>query len=204
VLAGVQRPKTWRSDEIEADFHVAKALLVALLGALRVDWRLADGGPSFLHAGRAAQVLAGGHEIGWLGELHPLAARGFGLDELVRPPVAIELCLDLAIEAGGRPKAYEDLITYPVVRQDIAVVVDEAVEAQTVVDTVRAAGGPDLREVRVFDLYRGEQVGEGKKSLALSLEFRAKDRTLTDAEVAERREEIKQALARQIDGSLRE
>jgi phenylalanyl-tRNA synthetase beta chain len=204
LLAGVQEPKTWRSEQREADFYVAKALLAALLGALRVDSRLADGGPSFLHGGRAAEVLAGGHEIGWLGELHPLTARAFGLDELARPPVALELCLDLATEAGGRAGTYEDLITYPAVRQDIAVVVDEAVEAQTVVDIVRSAGGPDLREVRVFDLYRGEQLPEGKKSLALALEFRAADRTLTDAEVAERREDIKRALARQIDGSLRE
>jgi phenylalanyl-tRNA synthetase beta chain len=204
VLAGVQQPKTWRSEERDADFYVAKGLLVALLDALRVDWRLADGGPSFLHAGRAAQVLAGGHEVGWVGELHPLTARGFGLDELAHAPVAVELCLDLTTEAGGRTHPYEDLITYPAVRQDIAVVVDEAVEAQTVVDIVRSAGGPDLRAVRVFDLYRGEQLDEGKKSLALALEFRAKDRTLTDAEAAERREDIKQALARQIDGSLRE
>jgi phenylalanyl-tRNA synthetase beta chain len=204
VLAGVQQPKTWRSEAIEADFYAAKALLVAVLDGLRVDWCLADGGPSFLHAGRAAQVLAGGHEVGWLGELHPLTARGFGLDELSRTPVAVELCLDLAAEAGGRAGVYEDLITYPAVRQDIAVVVDEAVEAQTVVDIVRSAGGPELRDVRVFDLYRGEQLPEGKKSLALALEFRAADRTLTDAEVADRREDIKQALARQIDGSLRE
>jgi phenylalanyl-tRNA synthetase beta chain len=204
VLAGVQEPKTWRSDQRQADFYVGKGLLVALLDALAVDWRLADGGPSFLHAGRAAEVLAGGHEAGWLGELHPLVAKAFGLGDLSRPPVALELDLDLLLEAGIEDRAYEDLITYPAVRQDIAVIVDEAVEAQTVVDILRAAGGPDLRDVRVFDLYRGEQLPEGKKSLALRLEFRSADRTLTDAEVAERREEIKEALARQIGGSLRE
>jgi phenylalanyl-tRNA synthetase beta chain len=204
VLAGVQEPKTWRSEQLEADFYVAKGLLVALLEVLRVDWRLADGGPSFLHAGRAAQILTGGHEVGWVGELHPLTARALGLDELIRPPVAFELCLDLLEEARTPLPAYEDVITYPAVRQDIAVVVDEAVEAQTVVDIVRSGGGLNLREVRVFDLYRGEQLPEGKKSVALRLEFRAPDRTLTDAEVAECREVIKQALARQIEGSLRE
>ena len=82
--------------------------------------------------------------------------------------------------------------------------VDEAVEAQTVVDTVRAAAGPELRNVTVFDLYRGEQVGEGRKSVALRLEFRAADRTLTDDEVAGRRERIKEALARHLEASLRE
>jgi phenylalanyl-tRNA synthetase beta chain len=88
--------------------------------------------------------------------------------------------------------------------QDIAVVVDDAVEAHSVVDTVAAAGGDELRSVRVFDVYRGEQVGDGRKSLALRLEFRSSDRTLTDAEVAERRARIKDAIAHETGGTLRE
>jgi phenylalanyl-tRNA synthetase beta chain len=166
-----------------------------------VDWHHADGGPAFLHPGRAAEVLAGGHEVGWLGELHPLTARAAGLDET---PAAFELDLAAVLAAAAGPPQYTEVSTYPATFQDIAVIVDEAVEARTVVDTVQAAGGPELRGVRVFDLYRGEQVGEGKKSLALRLEFQAADRTLTDDEVGLRREEIKAALARQIDGSLRE
>jgi phenylalanyl-tRNA synthetase beta chain len=204
LAAGIHLPKTWRSEARQADFYVIKALLVALLETLRVDWRLAGGGPSFLDPGRAAEVLAGGHEAGWVGEVHPLVARAFGLDDLDRPPAALELDLDLLLEVSGGPPDYEDVIGYPAVRQDIAVVVDEPVEARTVIDVVRAAGGPELRSVDVFDLYRGEQLPEGKKSLALRLEFRAADRTLTDAEVAARREEIRKALAREIDGSLRE
>jgi phenylalanyl-tRNA synthetase beta chain len=204
LLAGTQLPKTWRSEARGTDFYVIKALLLALLDSLRVEWRLAGGGPSFLHAGRAAEVLAGGHEAGWIGELHPLVARTFGLDELDRPPAALELDLDLLLDLSAGTPVYEDLISYPAVRQDIAVVVDEPVEARTVIDVVRAAGGPELRSVQVFDLYRGEQLGQGKKSLALRLEFRAADRTLTDSEVAERREEIRRALAREVDGSLRE
>jgi phenylalanyl-tRNA synthetase beta chain len=188
----------------EADFYVIKAMLVALLDGLRVEWRLAGGGPSFLHRGRAAEVLAGGHEAGWVGEVHPLVTRSFGLGELERPPAALELDLDLLLQVSREPGQYQDLISYPAVRQDIAVIVDEAVEARTVIDIVTAAGGADLRSVRLFDLYRGEQLPEGKKSLALRLEFRAADRTLTDAEVAGRREEIRRALEHEIDGRLRE
>ena len=76
------------------------------------------------------------------------------------------------------------MITYPAVEQDIAVVVDEAVEAARVRAVVAEAGGELLRSIEIFDLYRGEQVGAGRKSLALRLEFRAPDRTLTDEEVA--------------------
>jgi phenylalanyl-tRNA synthetase beta chain len=174
---------------------------VGLLDALRVDWRLAEGGPAFLHPGRSAEILAGGHDAGWMGELHPATTRAFGMEV---PTAALELDLDVALQAASRPPRYEDLITYPAVLQDIAVVVDDAVEAQTVVDTVRTAGGPELLAARVFDVYHGEQVGGGRKSVALRLEFRAGDRTLTDDEVAERRERIKDALERQIGGSLRE
>jgi len=176
-----------------------------VLGGLGVAWRLADGGPPFLHPGRSAQVLIGSHDAGWLGELHPLVTRDWDLDDLDRPPVAMELDLDVVLPAAiaAKPR-YEDLITYPAVLQDLAVVVEEPVEAQTVIDTVRAAGGSELRSVQVFDLYRGDQVGAGNKSLALRLEFRSPDRTLTDEEVGAVRGRIKEALARETGGSLRE
>jgi phenylalanyl-tRNA synthetase beta chain len=204
LLAGTYLPKTWRSEEVKPDFHVAKALLSALLEALRVEWRLAGGGPAFLHPGRAAEVLVGAQEAGWVGELHPLIARSFGLGELERPPAFFELDLDVIAAATAPPARYEDLSTYPAVLQDIAVVVNEAVEAQTVVETVRAAGGEYLRTVSVFDLYRGKQLGEDEKSLALRLEFQAPDRTLTDDEVAEQREQIRKAVSRELGGRLRE
>jgi phenylalanyl-tRNA synthetase beta chain len=204
LLAGTYRPRTWRSPAMEPDFYVIKGLLQAVLETLRVDWRLAGGGPPFLHPGRAADVLVAGHEAGWVGEVHPLVARNFGLEDLERPPAVFELDLDVVLAAAGSTPTYIDLITYPAVFQDIAVVVDEAVEAQTVIEIVRMGGGRHLRNVTVFDLYRGEQVGEGRKSIALRLEFRALDRTLTDEEVATQRAEIRAMLARGIGASLRE
>ena len=95
------------------------------------------------------------------------------------------------------------MISYPAVHQDIAVVVPEAVPALEVASAVRVGGGDLLRRAEIFDLYRGDQVGEGRKSLALRLEFRAPDRTLTDEEVARRREAIRDALG-EVGGSLRE
>ena len=95
------------------------------------------------------------------------------------------------------------MISYPAVHEDVAVVVDDDVSAERVRAAVLDGGGELLRSAEVFDLYRGEQVGEGRKSLALRLEFRAADRTLTDEEVAERRAAITAALS-EIGGSLRE
>ena len=205
LLAGDFGPATWRRPALQADFYTAKGVLVALLEALCVQWRLVAGGPPFLHPGRAAEVVVDAREAGWLGELHPAVAADFGLGELERPPAVLELDLGVVLPVAERvARRYEDLITYPAVTQDIAVVVDEAVEARTVVDTVAAAGGDDLRSVHVFDVYRGEQAGEGRKSLALRLEFRSADRTLTDAEVADRRDRIREAVAHETGGTLRE
>jgi phenylalanyl-tRNA synthetase beta chain len=201
VLAGAYEPATWSSPARPPDFYAAKGLLVGLLDALGVDWRLADGGPAFLHPGRAAEVLIAGREAGWVGEVHPRVARSFGLED---PPTALEIDLDVTLAAAQGATSYQDLISYPAVRQDIAVVVDDAIEARTVVDVVRAAGGPELRSAEVFDLYRGEQLPEGKKSLALRLAFQAADRTLTDDEVASLRERIRDSLDREVGGSLRE
>jgi phenylalanyl-tRNA synthetase beta chain len=106
----------------------------------------------------------------------------------------------------GRPPEqvrYRDVTSFPPVRQDIAVVVGEDVPAGRVVGIVRAAAGPVLASVEVFDVYRGPQVGEGRKSLALHLVFQAPDRTLTDAEADAVRERIVGALQRDVGGELR-
>jgi len=205
LLAGDFHPATWRSPALQADFYTAKGVLVALLDALGVRWRLVAGGPPFLHPGRAAEVVVDAREAGWLGELHPGVAADFGLGELDRPPAVVELDLGVVLPVAEKvTRRYEDLITYPAVLQDIAVVVDEAIDARTVVDTVTAAAGDELRSVHVFDVYRGEQLGAGRKSLALRLEFRSGERTLTDAEVAERRDRIRDAIAHETGGTLRE
>ncbi|MEX0993357.1 MAG: phenylalanine--tRNA ligase subunit beta [Solirubrobacterales bacterium] len=204
LLAGDYLPRTWRSPARQPDLYSAKALLGALLEQLGVEWMLADGGPAFLHPGRAAQILAAGHECGYVGELHPLVGRAFGLAELERPPAVFELDLTEILETAVEATRYKDLITLPAVYQDIAVVVEEAVEAQTVIECVRSGGGPELRSVEVFDLYRGEQLEPGKKSVALRLEFRSAERTLTDEDAAALRERIKKELADELGAALRE
>ncbi len=114
----------------------------------------------------------------------------------------MELQLDLLLGGDEAQSAYHDVISYPALRQDLAVVLAEDVAAAKVLDTVREAAGALLDEVGVFDVYSGPQVGEGRRSLALSLAFRAPDRTLTDEDVAPVRERIVAALAA-LGGELR-
>ncbi len=190
----------WRGDPLEPDFYALKGALEGVAAGLGCAVEVEPGSEPFLSPGRAGRVLVGGTEVGWVGEVHPLVCRTWDLD------AASAFEVDLAPLVDASPigsEAYEDVITYPEVEQDIAVVVDEAVEAARVRAVVAAAGGALLRSIEVFDLYRGEQVGEGRKSLALRLEFRAADRTLTDEEVAEIRGRIEAALAEQLGGSLR-
>jgi phenylalanyl-tRNA synthetase beta chain len=113
--------------------------------------------------------------------------------------------LDLDTLFGRVPDriVYEDVITYPAVRQDVAVAVDEDVEVGALVDAAHAAAGPLLKDARVFDVYRGEQVGEGRKSVAIHLSFQSPERTLTDEEAAELRGRIVAALAERFGGELR-
>jgi phenylalanyl-tRNA synthetase beta chain len=174
----------------ESGFFRAKGILETLYEALHVDLRPEPVQRSYLHPGKAAQVTAG-----WLGELHPGRLDGeWGVFEL-----------DLGALFAEVPErlVYEDVITYPAVRQDLAFVVDEDVLAGALVDAARAAAGPELRELRVFDVYRGGQIPEGKKSIAFSVAFQSPERTLSDEDARELRKRIVEALAKQFDAELR-
>jgi phenylalanyl-tRNA synthetase beta chain len=191
---------SWRGEPAPADFYALKAVIEALARQLGARLAFEPGEQPFLHPGRAATVVAGDVPAGWIGELHPLVCREWDIE------AATAFELDLAPLVAASPhgqESYEDVISYPAVHQDVAVVVGDDVSVERVREKVLEGGGELLRSADVFDLYRGDQVGERRKSLALRLEFRAADRTLTDEEVAERRSAITEALA-EIGGSLRE
>ena len=200
LITGAVRPSTWREPEPpEADFFGAKGVLEALLGSLEAGWYVELGGEPFLHPGRAADVIVGGERVGWLGEIHPLVAAEWDLEGTI---AGFELDLD-AVPVPDTP-IYEDVTTYPEVREDLAVIVGEEIRAARVIEVVRGAGAPLLQGAEVFDVYRDpERLGEGNVSLALRLSYRASDRTLTDEEVARKREEIAAALSSELGGRVR-
>ncbi|HWC08860.1 MAG TPA: phenylalanine--tRNA ligase subunit beta, partial [Solirubrobacterales bacterium] len=192
--------RSWRGAAEPADFFALKGVLEALAAQLGAALEFAPGEQPFLHPGRSATVSIGGVGAGWLGEIHPLVCREWDLDAAVGFEVDAAALLTTAT-AGE--ETYEEITEFPAVRQDLAVVVPSTVAATEVRATVLAAGGELLRSAEVFDLYAGDQVGAHRVSLALSLEFRAPDRTLTDEEVGERRAAIKASLEK-IGGALRE
>jgi phenylalanyl-tRNA synthetase beta chain len=201
LLAGSLHPQTWGTSEPpQAGFFAAKGLLGAALDAVRVRWDVEPATEPFLHPGRSARVLAGGEDVGWIGELHPLVARAWDLDH---GGALFEVDLDRVLQHADAVPRYRDLTSFPALRLDLSVTLGEDVPAATVLRTVREAGGALLADARVFDLYRGAQVGEGRKSLALALAFRASDRTLTDEDVAPLRDRIVEALREGLGGELR-
>jgi len=200
LAVGAVVPPSWRGGGEPADFFALKGVLAGLAGRLGVGLDCEAGAEPFLHPGRAARVLIGAVDAGWIGEVHPLVCREWDIDAAC----GFELDLAPLVEgANAGDETFEDVTTYPSVRQDLAVVVPTDVSAARVRGAILSGGGELLRTADVFDLYEGEQLGEGRKSLALRLEFRAADRTLTDEEVAELRGAIAAQLS-EIGGSLRE
>ena len=184
---------------VPGDVFAAKGYLEGLLGALRAPASFAAEPQPFLHPGRSAKVSVGEAVVGWVGDVHPLVAAAWDVADVA----AFEIDLDAVIASVQTVARYEDLTSFPELREDVAIVVDATLPAATVLDCVRAAGGRLLAHAEVFDVYRGEQIAEGRTSLAIALTFRAKDRTLTDADVAPLREKIVARLATQLGGELR-
>ena len=173
---GGGRPAAW-ADAIAAVQEVARVLgrEVSVVAAHRAPW----------HPGRCARVLLDGKEIGHAGELHPSVCKAYGVP--ARTAVA-EVDLDALLESAVEITPAPRFSSYPVAKEDVALVVDSDLPAADLLATVREGAGELLESVRLFDVYTGAQIGPGKKSLAFALRFRAPDRTLTEQETAAARD----------------
>ncbi|MCS6908462.1 MAG: phenylalanine--tRNA ligase subunit beta [Anaerolineales bacterium] len=203
VLCGQRAPAGWQTADIAAmDFYDLKGILESLFRGIHLEGVrfIAAGHPAF-HPGKCAEVYLGDRRVGCFGELHPLIKERFELPEA--PVLAAELDLHSILSAMPDRYTIEAVPAYPPVLEDIAVIVDEEVPAERVEQCIWAAGGKVLRSVRLFDVYRGEQIGVGKKSLAYSLTYQAEDRTLTDEEAAQIRNRIVRRLEQELGARLR-
>ena len=192
VLAGAMRDAGWNDAPAAFDFFDAKGVVENLarelaLPKLRFKALSADEAPH-LQPGRAAVVLSGDAELGWVGELHPLAVDAYQAEA---PVVAFELDVDALVKAARPARDYVDVPTFPAVSMDVAFVVDEAVTCEKLMQCMSSTGGKLLEDARLFDVYRDEErVGAGKKSMAFALTYRAADRTLTSEEVDKAHERL--------------
>lgn len=201
LIAGEWEVDSWLRSGVRNGFYLGRGIVQRVCEALQLQVEYQRHDDSFLHPGRSALVsVVGGGELGWIGELHPSIIQAY---DLRAPVVALELDLGALLAAVPAVVPFTDLLAYPAVEQDVAFVVDPSLPAAALVETVKQAGGGLLREVRVFDLYEGEQIGAGKKSIALRLSFRSAERTLSEEEVNRLREEIVAAVCRETGGTLR-
>ena len=183
-------------------FFTIKGELEAILKDLRIpkaSYTAEKNNPSY-HPGRCAKVTIGGIDVGYIGQIHPLVAKNYGIDsEIFCAEINFTSLLSLQL-----PEAtYTPLPKYPSVSRDLAVVCDEAVTVAQVEDIITSAAGKLLRNIRLFDIYRGTGVPEGKKSMAFSMELRADDRTLTDTDSEQVVSKILEALKTTIGAILR-
>jgi phenylalanyl-tRNA synthetase beta chain len=210
AITGPREPEGWKGADVSnVDFYDLKGIVEDLLDGLhvsQVDYETTQ--HASYYPGRVARLLVNGDSVGVLGQLHPLVQGAFDL-----PPVDPRgedkpvLVAEINFEALSRAIPDAHLVSpvprFPAIQQDIAVVVDEGVPASQVQATILAAGGHLLTDAQLFDVYRGDQIGTGKKSLAYALTFQAPDRTLTDKEAAKVQSRIVKKLGKELGAKLR-
>lgn len=201
IALGPRLPEQWGAKRESVDFFDVKAdveALAAATGALdSFAWEPAT--LPCLHPGRSARIVRNGHPVGWIGELHPALAREL---EFTQPPILFELDYDAALTV--QVPSFKTISRFPQVRRDIAVVVDESVSLSALRERVTLTASSLLRDLRVFDVYRGPGVETGRKSVALGLIFQDISRTLTDEDADRVVASIVADLRTSLDARLRE
>jgi phenylalanyl-tRNA synthetase beta chain len=185
VLSGERDAGGWWGEGRAADWSDAVDIVRELARELGVDVRVEQAARMPWHPSRCARVFVGEQEFGHAGEIHPRVCQRFGLP---RGSAALEIDLDFLMSRAVEVPHAPTFSHQPVAKEDVALVVDDSVPAADVESALRSGAGELLESIRLFDVYTGPQVGEGKKSLAFALRFRAPDRTLTEAETAAARD----------------
>jgi phenylalanyl-tRNA synthetase beta chain len=201
LVAGAWEVESWLKTGIANGYFLVKGLVERLSTGLHAPLQYYRCEEPFLHPGRSAVAQdEKGRAVGWLGEVHPLVAQAY---DLRGPVVAAELDVEALLRACGEVVTFRDLLAYPAVEQDLALVVDAGLPAAAVIESLRRAGGRLLEDVAVFDLYEGAQVAEGKKSIAFRVSFRAPDRTLSETEVNQLRAAMLKKVSAEVGAELR-
>jgi phenylalanyl-tRNA synthetase beta chain len=205
VMMGKAVPEFWEEGGKpgrKLDFFDLKGVIESLVTDLHlaeVSYRPSTVG--YLHPGRAAELLLASESAGHFGQLHPKVASHYGLGD--RSVLAAELDLEAILAKIPERFLFVPVPRFPSALRDIAVIVAEMISAEQVMAEIRAAGGDLLSHIRLFDLYKGESIPAGTKSLAFALTYQAADRTLTDKEVDKAHKKIEERLTRVLQAQVR-
>jgi phenylalanyl-tRNA synthetase beta chain len=201
ALTGTWQSHLWQGEKKKVDFFVAKGVLEGLFESLGVTgsirYELAK--KAGFHPGRTAAITLAGNEVGFVGQIHPTLQKEFDLNETFVFQVDLEAVLSFA----AKDVFYEEIPKYPAISRDIALVVDETLQAQAVKDVIVEHGGKLLKSVQLFDLYQGDKMEPGLKSLAFSLTYFDPSKTLTDEEVTKVHSQVLEGLKEQLGVTLR-
>lgn len=201
IVTGLWQEHVWQGEKKPADFFAVKGVIEGLAARFGLTDRLSfeQAGPEGFHPGRTASVLLDHQPIGVVGQLHPALAKEVDLKEAYM----FELKLDVLLQAAREELSYTAIPRFPSISRDIALVVDRAVKAAELEGIIKEAGGSLLTNVHVFDVYEGERMEEGKKSVAFALTYVNPDKTLTDEEVTAVHEKVLTALKEKANADLR-
>jgi phenylalanyl-tRNA synthetase beta chain len=201
LMCGLAEPPGWSIEARQVDFFDLKGTVEDACHTMGVkDLNFVPDEKPFLLSGYASRVDIGDVNAGFIGQLNPQVAEGFGLDCDI---YVSELFTDAILQAAAVEKEYQPVGRFPNVKVDIAAVVDESTDARHIDAEIKAAGGELLRSVRLFDVYTGPQIPEGKKSLAYALEFGSPHGTLTDDEAHAQMDRVIEALESKFAASIR-
>ncbi|MEB1807732.1 MAG: phenylalanine--tRNA ligase subunit beta [Bacillaceae bacterium] len=201
AFTGIAHSHLWQGEKKAVDFFVAKGVVEALISELGLSHLIAfeQTKKPGLHPGRTASIVLDGSEVGFIGQIHPTLQKELDLNETY----VFQIDLEQLLNYKQDDVAYEPIPRYPSISRDIALVVDEAVHAGKVQQVIVTAGGRLLKNVQLFDLYQGEHMEAGKKSLAFSLTYFDPERTLTDEEVSQVHQKVLDQLKTEIGAELR-
>ncbi|MGT2930564.1 phenylalanine--tRNA ligase subunit beta [Streptococcus dentasini] len=200
AMTGLVTDKDFQTEAIPVDFFHAKGIIDALFDKLDLTVEFAaDKSLTTMHPGRTAAVSLDGHVVGFVGQVHPELAKAYSIPETY----VAELNLTAVAAALKPAAAFVDITKFPAVSRDIALLVDQSISHKTIVQAIAAAGVKRLSDIRLFDVYAGANLGQGKKSMAYSLTFQNPKDNLTDEEVAKYMEKITKSLTENVNAEIR-
>jgi phenylalanyl-tRNA synthetase beta chain len=203
AITGPRLAAGWQTSSIEVlDFYDLKGIIASLMDKLHITFQVEPTDHPTFHPGKCARLLAGEHQVGVFGELHPQVQEHYDLSP--NPVIAADLDLDVLISLIPERYEMQPVPAFPPVLEDLALVMDESTPAGRVAEVIKLAAGQMLSSITLFDIYRGDQIGKGKKSLAYSLAYQSADKTLTDHDVTQIRQRIIRHLDQELGAKLRQ